>query len=158
MTSYTKDAAIFTAGLALGGSIVWLTLREKKRQNEISDHHKVADGYDAEVELSSLGEASHSLCDGPAAASRGPLDFEHDEVVAEQLTRNVQFFGTEGQKKISEAFVVVVGLGVSMPAPTPHPDGHFQHPLPGTHWSDPHLELACRAWVATRRICSYAVE
>jgi len=33
-----------------------------------------------------------------------------DPIIAEQLTRNVQFFG-EGQKKISDSFVVVVGLG-----------------------------------------------
>lgn len=37
-----------------------------------------------------------------------------DEVIAEQLTRNVQFFGEESQQKIADAFVVVVGLGVSL--------------------------------------------
>ena len=35
-----------------------------------------------------------------------------DEVVREQLTRNLQFFGEEGQSRVSGAFVVVVGLGV----------------------------------------------
>jgi hypothetical protein len=40
-------------------------------------------------------------------------EFEQDEVLAEQLTRNVQFFGLEQQKQISNAFVVVIGLGVS---------------------------------------------
>ncbi len=34
-----------------------------------------------------------------------------DEIVAEQFTRNVQFFGVESQKKVAEAFVVVIGLG-----------------------------------------------
>lgn len=37
---------------------------------------------------------------------------EHDDIIAEQLTRNIQFFGLDGQKKITESFVVVVGLGV----------------------------------------------
>lgn len=37
---------------------------------------------------------------------------EQDEIIAEQLTRNIQFFGLDGQKKITESFVVVVGLGV----------------------------------------------
>ena len=37
-----------------------------------------------------------------------------DEVLSEQLTRNVQFFGEEPQQRIADAFVVVVGLGVSI--------------------------------------------
>ncbi len=40
-------------------------------------------------------------------------DFLKDEVLSEQLTRNVQFFGEEGQQAIANSFVVVVGLGVS---------------------------------------------
>lgn len=39
--------------------------------------------------------------------------FEQDEVLAEQLTRNVQFFGLAKQKCITNSFVVVIGLGVS---------------------------------------------
>ena len=35
----------------------------------------------------------------------------NDEIVAEQFTRNVQFFGIEAQKKVADAFVVVIGLG-----------------------------------------------
>lgn len=37
-----------------------------------------------------------------------------DEILAEQFTRNTQFFGREGQSKIHRAFVIVVGLGVSL--------------------------------------------
>lgn len=44
--------------------------------------------------------------------------FDQDEVLAEQLTRNTQFFGLEKQKQITNAFVVVIGLGVS------NHDGH----------------------------------
>lgn len=47
------------------------------------------------------------------AASASLQDFEHDEILAEQLTRNVQFFGVEKQRSITSAFVVVIGLGVS---------------------------------------------
>ena len=32
-------------------------------------------------------------------------------MLAEQLTRNVQFFGEEPQQRIADAFVVIVGLG-----------------------------------------------
>ncbi|EFN56689.1 hypothetical protein CHLNCDRAFT_21979 [Chlorella variabilis] len=38
-------------------------------------------------------------------------EFEQDEVLEEQLTRNVQFFGLPAQKRIGGSFVVVVGLG-----------------------------------------------
>ena len=51
---------------------------------------------------------------GAAGAAAATLaDFDVDEVLSEQLTRNVQFFGLDAQKRISRAFVVVVGLGVS---------------------------------------------
>jgi hypothetical protein len=40
-------------------------------------------------------------------------DFDRDEVLAEQLTRNVQFFGLEQQRAVARAFVVIIGLGVS---------------------------------------------
>lgn len=42
-----------------------------------------------------------------------PEDLDTDDIISEQLTRNIQFFGLESQKKISDSFVVVVGLGVS---------------------------------------------
>lgn len=35
-----------------------------------------------------------------------------DEILTEQFTRNVQFFGKEGQLKVAKSFVVVIGLGV----------------------------------------------
>ncbi|XP_072953558.1 uncharacterized protein [Typha angustifolia] len=38
-------------------------------------------------------------------------DLLTDEVVSEQLTRNIQFFGIESQRKVTESFVVVIGLG-----------------------------------------------
>uniref|UniRef100_A0A453R9W6 THIF-type NAD/FAD binding fold domain-containing protein n=2 Tax=Aegilops tauschii subsp. strangulata TaxID=200361 RepID=A0A453R9W6_AEGTS len=48
---------------------------------------------------------------GPGARLHDSSDLLSDEVVAEQLTRNIQFFGVESQKKVTESFVVVVGLG-----------------------------------------------
>lgn len=47
-------------------------------------------------------------------SSSGLSDFLRDEILSEQFTRNVQFFGQDGQLKIANAFVVVVGLGVSI--------------------------------------------
>lgn len=49
----------------------------------------------------------------PAPTTGSVRRFAEDDIIAEQLTRNVQFFGAEGQQRIADAFVVVVGLGVS---------------------------------------------
>ncbi|XP_044478351.1 tRNA threonylcarbamoyladenosine dehydratase-like isoform X2 [Mangifera indica] len=39
------------------------------------------------------------------------LDILKDEIVSEQLTRNIQFFGIELQQKVTASYVVVIGLG-----------------------------------------------
>uniref|UniRef100_A0A2P2KR98 tRNA threonylcarbamoyladenosine dehydratase isoform X1 n=1 Tax=Rhizophora mucronata TaxID=61149 RepID=A0A2P2KR98_RHIMU len=39
------------------------------------------------------------------------LDILRDEIVSEQLTRNIQFFGPECQQKVTASYVVVIGLG-----------------------------------------------
>ena len=49
-----------------------------------------------------------------SSPTAGPSTFLDDEILREQFTRNVQFFGQEGQLKVASAFVVVIGLGVSM--------------------------------------------
>lgn len=41
----------------------------------------------------------------------GGCDLLQDEIVSEQFTRNVQFFGMDSQLLVHNAFVVVVGLG-----------------------------------------------
>jgi hypothetical protein len=46
-----------------------------------------------------------------AAPQTGSFSLD-DEVLGEQLTRNVQFFGLTGQQRVCDAFVIVVGLGV----------------------------------------------
>ncbi|KAL2521899.1 NAD(P)-binding Rossmann-fold superfamily protein [Forsythia ovata] len=38
-------------------------------------------------------------------------DLLTDEIVSEQLTRNIQFFGLEHQKKVTSSYVVIIGLG-----------------------------------------------
>ncbi|KAJ9564607.1 hypothetical protein OSB04_000573 [Centaurea solstitialis] len=40
-----------------------------------------------------------------------PADLLKDEIVSEQLTRNIQFFGFEAQQKVTASYVVVIGLG-----------------------------------------------
>ncbi|CAN1288504.1 tRNA threonylcarbamoyladenosine dehydratase [Linum perenne] len=38
-------------------------------------------------------------------------DLLKDDIVSEQLTRNIQFFGFESQEKVTSSYVVVIGLG-----------------------------------------------
>ncbi|KAK8694488.1 hypothetical protein V6N13_072039 [Hibiscus sabdariffa] len=39
------------------------------------------------------------------------LNLLADEIVSEQLTRNIQFFGLDSQEKVTASYVVVIGLG-----------------------------------------------
>lgn len=48
--------------------------------------------------------------DADVSLTRGH-DFLQDDVISEQFTRNIQFFGMDSQLQVHNAFVVVVGLG-----------------------------------------------
>jgi hypothetical protein len=118
MSSTSTHAIIFCAGAALGaGAIYYITERVKRiNTNPFSSINFTANGidHDAEVQLHALPSVSTATPPAAAATSNEKMiNFEKDDVLVEQLTRNVQFFGLEGQKKIANAFVVVVGLGVS---------------------------------------------
>nr|CAB3467678.1 unnamed protein product [Digitaria exilis] len=93
------------AGAAVGAlsvaTVMNLLSRSKRRE-----------GYVRKL-LESNGVAAGS---GNARSSRhlgavGNSDLLSDEVVSEQLTRNIQFFGMDSQKKVTESYVVVIGLG-----------------------------------------------
>ena len=62
-----------------------------------------------------LVEEVHQPPAPPAAAVEAvaPQEWLHDDILGEQFTRNVQFFGEASQRQIANAFVVVIGLGVS---------------------------------------------
>lgn len=42
---------------------------------------------------------------------RVDVDMLKDEIVSEQLTRNIQFFGLDSQQQVIKSYVVVIGLG-----------------------------------------------
>ncbi len=94
MSSTSRDLACFSAGVVVSfGCLYWLAVRATRATSTaLAEHEQAAAGSSRRSQLTSA-----SLLD--------------DDVVAEQLTRNVQFFGLEGQKKITDSFVVVVGLG-----------------------------------------------
>lgn len=114
MATSARDAAIiFCAGAALGaGTIFYLNRRQKRQKCEEENalgSGAAGNGYSAAIQLQPLSTQPLPPGDGSIVE-----EFEKDDVLAEQLTRNVQFFGLEGQKKIAKSFVVVVGLGVSL--------------------------------------------
>ncbi|KAI4975834.1 hypothetical protein ZWY2020_049441 [Hordeum vulgare] len=98
-------AAVAGAGAVVGGlsvaSVFSFLSRAKRRE-----------GYVRKL-LESNGGAggTHAGSTGPGARLHASSDLLSDEVVAEQLTRNIQFFGVQSQKKVTESFVVVIGLG-----------------------------------------------
>jgi hypothetical protein len=63
--------------------------------------------------------SGHQSAPGGDGGAHSVADYEGDEVLEEQFTRNVQFFGSEGQRRAARAFVVVVGLGVRHQLPAP---------------------------------------
>ncbi|KAF7094737.1 hypothetical protein CFC21_097022 [Triticum aestivum] len=98
-------AAVAGVGAAFGAlstAAVFSFLSRAKRR----------EGYVRKL-LESNGGAGgpHAGSTGPGARLHDSSDLLSDEVVAEQLTRNIQFFGVESQKKVTESFVVVIGLG-----------------------------------------------
>ncbi len=106
----SRSAALgFAAGAALGAGALYLYTRSQRCQQTAAPPDSTA----AAQQLASGGGGA--LPGAAAAAQHGPIDmscFEQDEILEEQLTRNVQFFGLEAQKRIGGSFVVVVGLGV----------------------------------------------
>ena len=96
----------FLAGAMVGAAIVatstwpdlpkWWTRRQKHLVEEVHQP------------LAPLAAAVEAL---------EPQDWLHDDILGEQFTRNVQFFGEASQRQIANAFVVVIGLGVSAVAP-----------------------------------------
>lgn len=107
----------FAAGAALGAGALYLYTREAERSQQPVDGSaaaQAAGGGGGAVAAAGSGGGSATLAAQPSPAA--PVDMSHfdeDEILEEQLTRNVQFFGLEAQRRIGGAFVVVVGLGVS---------------------------------------------
>ena len=118
-----QHAAAFAAGAALGVAALYLYTRSIRLQqtaaatgNAGALEQQSEQGGGAAGAAGEAGRANGSAAAGPLGASSNEFDmsrFDEDEILEEQLTRNVQFFGLDGQRRIGGAFVVVVGLGVS---------------------------------------------
>ncbi|XP_062006474.1 tRNA threonylcarbamoyladenosine dehydratase isoform X1 [Rosa rugosa] len=61
--------------------------------------------------LASETPTNCSAVTGSGNSKLAGVDLLNDEIVCEQLTRNIQFFGLEPQQKVTASYVVVIGLG-----------------------------------------------
>lgn len=107
-------ALTFAAGAAAGAGALYY-LKRRKLESTISTKGSIANGSACELTIPhSNVTTSHGsvAATGDGTHQVSIRNFEQDHILSEHLTRNVQFFGLEGQKQISNAFVVVVGLGV----------------------------------------------
>ncbi|XP_015076161.1 tRNA threonylcarbamoyladenosine dehydratase isoform X2 [Solanum pennellii] len=102
MEEKVKILAFIGAGALLGSAATIAISKLLSDPLPINNH--VGKGYTSEA-VQSNG-LSGSKCNG--LATPNPLT---DEVVSEQLTRNIQFFGLEAQQKVTASYVVVIGLG-----------------------------------------------
>lgn len=107
MDSRAGAAVAFAAGAALGATALYLCTRQQP-PDRMSN---AAAGSQAPAAAAIAATAAAAEPAG-STGTAGLRNFEQDEILAEQLTRNVQFFGLEAQKTIGGSFVVVVGLGV----------------------------------------------
>ncbi|XP_008438196.2 tRNA threonylcarbamoyladenosine dehydratase isoform X2 [Cucumis melo] len=80
-------------------------------------HRQIADQAESKAtKLRGNGDMVETTVKGSpvvGCTNRGlsDVDLLTDEIVSEQLTRNIQFFGLSSQKNVTASYVVVIGLG-----------------------------------------------
>ncbi|XP_058187648.1 tRNA threonylcarbamoyladenosine dehydratase [Rhododendron vialii] len=109
MEEKVKLLALVGAGALLGSVTTIALLRLYTRSVASQSSSKVTDsgGRGFTPETAAKG---HDVC-GDWNHGRARSDLLKDEIVSEQLTRNIQFFGIESQHNVSASYVVVIGLG-----------------------------------------------
>ena len=116
-----RALAAFAAGAAVGAGALYLYTRASARSAASGDGGAAAAaaaGGGVPPAAAAAGGGAPPAAAHPPAAQIDMARFDEDEILEEQLTRNVQFFGREAQRRICGAFVVVVGLGVSRRRPS----------------------------------------
>lgn len=109
MEEKVKCLALIGAGALLGSVTTIALLRLLTRSFACQSSRKVTDsgGNGLVPETAAKRHAVY----GNQNHGKPSLDLLKDEIVSEQLTRNVQFFGMGSQRKVSASYVVVIGLG-----------------------------------------------
>lgn len=101
MEEKVKSLALLGAGALLGSAAAVAILKLLPRSLRKECIREAA-------KLNGFQQDNHPRIDNHHVAS---IDLLNDDVVSEQLTRNIQFFGLESQQKVTQSYVVVIGLG-----------------------------------------------
>ncbi|XP_068659175.1 tRNA threonylcarbamoyladenosine dehydratase isoform X2 [Aristolochia californica] len=103
MSERVKSFVLIGTGAVLGSAATFALFRLLSRHagRQGTDKRNGAPGICSESCLSKCLPGGETIRN----------DLLEDEIVSEQLTRNIQFFGLESQKKVTESFVVVIGVG-----------------------------------------------
>lgn len=101
---YARDASFLAVGAGLGIGVVYFLASKYS--------NRVQSTYEEYLEQQEKESGQNGRARKGDLLTLTPASLEQDDIISEQLTRNIQFFGIEGQKKITDSFVVVVGLGV----------------------------------------------
>ncbi|XP_076951441.1 uncharacterized protein LOC143624790 [Bidens hawaiensis] len=111
MKEKVKCLVLVGAGAILGsvGATVALLLLLRQTRTSSSSRGAPSNANGKAVLYAPAAEDSSSLKEKMHDVD--PADLLKDDIVSEQLTRNIQFFGFDGQQKVTKSYVVVIGLG-----------------------------------------------
>ncbi|KAL7230485.1 hypothetical protein ACSBR2_008879 [Camellia fascicularis] len=109
MEERMKCLALVGAG-ALLGSVTTIALFRLITRSVASQSSRNVIDSEGKGFIPDRAVKGHDVC-GDQNHERPNVDLLKDEIVSEQLTRNIQFFGIESQQKVSASYVVVIGLG-----------------------------------------------